>query len=157
MAVSFSHPQHPAPGPLVGQALFFIGAAGGQEGGDLAGGGHDLRRQGGAQAGVAHHPEGILAAGQAAGRRWVIGQHRPYPRHDGGQPVALGLDVGPGLLPGDSPGRPGMGGDLAVHGHGVFHHHEGPPGADVVEKHLVEPDALLLQHILHHLHPPRPP
>ena len=49
-----------------------------------------------------------------------------------------------------------MGGDLAVHGHGVFHHHEGPSGADVVEKYLVEPDALLLQHVLHHLYPPRP-
>ena len=133
-----------------------LGDAGGQAGGHLAGGGHHLGGEGGAQVGVADDPQGIAAAGDAAGELGVIGEHRVHPHQDGPEPVPLGVDVAAGFLPGDPLGGPGVGGHLSVQGHGVLQDHIGLSCLDVVKEHLVEGPALGLQYVLGHLDPVGP-
>ena len=64
--------------------------------------------------------------------------------------------MGPGGLAGDPLGQPGVAGDLAVGGHGVFHGHIGGLVGNVVEKHRVQGIALVPHEVLFHLHPRLP-
>ena len=144
--------QHLAPRPLIGGQALRGGAAGGDPGGGLPGARHHLGGEGGAQAGVTDDPDGVPPPGQAAGEPGVVGDHRAHPHQNGPAPVAQGLDVGPGLLPRHPLGGPGVGGDLAVQSHGVFHDDVGPPGLDVFEKDPVQPVTLCSEDALLHLH-----
>ena len=102
--------------------------------------------------GVADHPDRVPSPGQAAGQQGVVRQHRPHPRHDGGAGIALFLDMGTGLLPRHPFGCSGTGRDFPIHGHGVFHHHKGALGPDVVEKDLVQFVTFVPEDALHHFH-----
>ena len=119
-------------------------------------GADDAAFKGRTQVGVADDPNGVLAAFHPAGQQGVVRENRAHPRHDGGVAVAVLMDPPPGLLPGDPLGGPGAGGDLAVHGHGVLHHHIGPPGLDEVEKDRVQGVAFRFQNAAFHLHAPLP-
>ncbi len=135
--------------PVGGQAQL-LGDAGGQVRRDLFGGLYDLGGEGGAQVRVADDPQGIPAALDAAGELGVVCDHGIDAHHDGAEAAALGVDVAAGFLAGDPLGGPGVGGQLAVQGHGVFQHDVGAAGLDVMEKDIVEGFALGVQDALGH-------
>lgn len=96
--------------------------------------------------GITDDPDGVPPALHAAGKQRVIGQHGPHAGQNGPVAVPILMDPLSGRFPGDPFGCPGAGGDLSVHGHGVFQNHIGAAGGDEVEKYLVEVVAALLAH-----------
>ena len=101
--------------------------------------------------GVADDPHRIFAVGEPAGQERVILQHCADPDHDPGQVVPQFLHMGPRLLPCHPFGKAGIGGDLAVQGHGVFHDHIGCSGRNIVKKNPVGLVTSRFQDTLRHL------
>ena len=83
---------------------------------------------------IADDPDGVPSSLHAAGEQRVIGQHGPHAGQNGPVAVPILMDPLSGRFPGDPFGCPGAGGDLSVHGHGVFQNHIGAAGGDEVEK-----------------------
>lgn len=123
-----------------------------QDGGDLPGRTDELAVQRRSQMGVADDPDGVSAALHPAGQQRVVRQDGPHTRHNGGIAVAVPVDLLSGFLPGDPLGSSGAGGNFAVQGHSVFHHHIGPLRANVVEKDIIKGVTFRLQNPDLHLH-----
>ena len=120
MSVLFLHTEHPAASFFIGSLPLRIGAAGGQDGGRLPSGGDHVGVHWRAQVGVTEDTDGAPAAWDAAGQAGVIRQHGAHSHHDAPIAVTLLLDVVAGGFAGDPLGRAGVGGDLAIQGHGVL-------------------------------------
>ena len=72
--------------------------------------------------------------------------------HNAAESVSLPLNMIPGNFPGDPFGSACVCGDFSVHRHGVFHGNEGAFCGDIVEEHLVQRIAFLLQNIFGHIY-----
>ena len=130
-------PQNSAAPFLQGGCLPRVFGAGRYDRGHLVRGLNDPGGKRGPQVGVTDDPGGVFAVGKAAGQQGIVGQDCADADHDPAEFVPELLHMGPGLLPGHPPGQTCVGGDLAVHGHGVFHDHIGPARDYVVKKHFI--------------------
>jgi hypothetical protein len=101
---------------------------------------------------ITDDPDGITATLYPAGQQRVICQNGSDSHHNAAESVSLPLNMSPGNFPGDPFGSACVCGDFSVHCHGVFHGNEGAFCGDIVEEHLVQRIAFLLQNIFGHIY-----
>ena len=101
---------------------------------------------------IADDPDRITATLYPAGQQRVICQNGSDSHHNAAESVPLPLNMIPGNFPGDPFGSACVCGDFSVHRHGVFHGNEGAFCGDIVEEHLVQRIAFLLQNIFGHIY-----